>query len=106
MLTALFNNVSACGATIDSVRRAQETEFSGRSNVSMNGTRTVFFCTRKTLRTFWLVFGEGYQPLVFVSLSSRNAGFACKTSGGSSGQMGGPPACSSFKIPDTESNES
>jgi len=29
-----------------------------------------------------LVFGDGYHPLVFVSLSSRNAGFACKISGG------------------------
>lgn len=31
-------------------RREQETIFSGKSNVSKNGTRTPRFCTRKILR--------------------------------------------------------
>src|SRR5437868_4327116 len=54
------------------------------------------------LRAFCSALGDGYQPLVFVSLSSRNAGFACRTSGGNSGQTGGPPALSVSR-PDTAS---
>ena len=71
----------------------------------MNGTRTVRFCTRKMPRTFCSALADGYQPFVFVSLSSRNAGLACRTSGGKSGQTGGPPGLC-CKMPATDSSAS
>ena len=37
---------SVCGVTVETFRRAHEVELSGRSNVFMNGIRTVRFCTR------------------------------------------------------------
>src|ERR1043166_5283920 len=43
------------------------------------------------LRTFCSAPGDAYHPFVFISLSSRKAGLACRTSGGRLGQAGGPP---------------
>lgn len=61
----------------------------GKGAGSFHGERTVRSGTRNRLRTGWPAAGEGYHPLVFVSLSSRKAGFACSTLAGSSGLAGG-----------------
>ena len=62
----------------------------------MKGTRTVRFWTRNTLRAGCSPTGEGYQPFVFVALSSRKAGLACRISGGSSGHTGEPDLPTTF----------
>ena len=67
--------MSACGAIVETGRRAHDVELSGKSNDSSSGVRVLRFCTRNRLRQYWSAFGDGYQPLVFSGLSSRNAGF-------------------------------
>ena len=63
------------------------------------------FCTRNRLRQYCSGLGDGYQPFVFSALSSRNAGFESSTSGGKSGQIGGPSAFAVSR-PLTNSSES
>ena len=63
------------------------------------------FCTRNRLRQYCSGLGDGYQPLVFSALSSRNAGLESSTSGGKSGQIGGPSAFAVSR-PLTNSSES
>src|SRR3954452_11521817 len=99
MESAPLSSERAWGATVDSLRAGHEVEFSGRSNVSMKGTRTVRFWIIYTLRTCCSGPGEGYQPLTLRALSSRKAGLAWSTSGGSVGHAGGPPTFS-FNAPE------
>src|SRR3954447_20667613 len=82
--------MSACGAIVETRRRAQGVELSGKSKDSNSGVRVFRFWTRNKLRQYWSDLGDGYQPLVFSGLSSRRAGLESSTSGGKSGQTGGP----------------